>query len=107
MKWTQTTVLVLLTTALVAPAAGQSPGGRTRPPDEIRVIGMTVRPAAEPGPALRYRLLPSVLDQQPGNAADLYSPILEQMKARPESRKTVDRIVEWLELPLDELPVDI
>jgi hypothetical protein len=48
----------------LAPAVGQSP--------EPEPIKLTIRPAAAPVPALKYRLLPEVRERTPGNAALLY-----------------------------------
>jgi hypothetical protein len=42
---------------------------QTTPPPPI---SLTIRPAAEPVPALKYQLLPDLRDQTPGNAALLY-----------------------------------
>jgi hypothetical protein len=39
----------------------------------LTVFKMTVTPAAEPTPALKYRLMPKVLEMRPGNAAMYYT----------------------------------
>lgn len=53
----------LLLLVAATPAAAQSP------PEPIR---LTVRPATAPVPALKYRLLPVLSDETPGNAALTY-----------------------------------
>ncbi len=54
----------LVLAALAAPAAAQAP-----PPEPIQ---LTLPPAAEPVPALKYLLLPELSEKTPGNAALLY-----------------------------------
>jgi len=41
-------------------------------PDAPVLVQLTIRPAAAPAPALKYRLWPDVLDQTPGDAVQLY-----------------------------------
>ncbi len=68
--------LVLL---LVPLAAGGQPSKKPVdavaaqfPDDEIKPIKLKIYPASEPVPALRYRLLPELLEKKPGNAAVMY-----------------------------------
>jgi hypothetical protein len=51
-------------------------GDETLPPTKL-----TLRPAALPSPALRYRLLPELREQKPGNAAPHYLRAAEVLKA--------------------------
>src|SRR5688500_8032600 len=78
-----TTLLVLLGSATAAVA---------QPP--VKPTQLTLRPAAAPVPALRYRLLPEVREQSPGNAAQLYyraySPEWQSYR-RPEVLKELDQ----------------
>ena len=88
-------VPILLTTWLAGLASGQ------------QVIKLTIRPQAEPVPAMRYRLLPEVQDLGAGNAALYYqrahSPEwLNNVRRHPDYQKVQD----WLELPLSEMPRD-
>lgn len=39
---------------------------------KVEIRNLTIQPAPVPRPALKYRLLPSYLEQKPGNAAPLY-----------------------------------
>lgn len=57
-------LLFLAWGACVLPANAQPPA--------VPSVKLTVRPAAAPDPALKYQLLPELLDQSPGNAALLY-----------------------------------
>jgi hypothetical protein len=54
--------------AWAAPGAAAPPAEPPQPPP----IRLTLRPAAAPSPALKYRLLPEVRDRSPGNAVILY-----------------------------------
>ncbi len=72
--------------------------------DPAPVKRLTLQPAAAPSPALKYRLLPDLLEQTPGNAAldyyRAYSP--EWLTHRqPEMYK---KITQWLDLPPNRLP---
>jgi hypothetical protein len=72
-----------------------------------QTIKLTIRPQAEPVPALKYRLLPEVRDLASGNAALFY-----QRAHSPEwigsfrRSKDYQKIHDWLELPLSEMPRD-
>jgi hypothetical protein len=78
--------------------------GRGGEPTET-VIRVTAKPAAEPKPALRYRLLPDLPEMQPGN------PVQEYMKCFMEQNhfffkpEEVEQREKWLAMPLKELPV--
>jgi hypothetical protein len=74
------------------------------PADEPPVVRLVVSPAAEPVPALKYRLLPTLAEQTPGNAALDYSRALNRDMPRLNQAQ-VNRANSWLDLPLDRLPV--
>jgi hypothetical protein len=74
------------------------------PPDEPPVVRLVVSPAAEPVPALKYRLLPTLAEQTPGNAALEYSQAVNRDMPRFDQNK-VNRWGSWLDLPPDRLPV--
>ncbi len=81
-----------------------------------------IRPAAEPTPALRYRLLAERRELIPGNAAIFYHRAIESMitkmyrariavlEKRPvpggEPESGEDPVSTWLGLPLDQFPKD-
>jgi hypothetical protein len=71
--------------------------------DEIRRL--TLQPAGEPSPALKYQLLPRLSDQTPGNAVQLYyraySPEWLSHRRDPDFYKKLDK---WLETPPRDLP---
>jgi hypothetical protein len=89
----------LLILLAVAPFAAAQP----QPGEPIR---LTVSPAALPGPASSYRLLPDGRDLVPGNAAAIY---YRSMAAFAENRGLLDGINNsawqlWMTMPLDQLP---
>jgi hypothetical protein len=70
---------------------------------------LTVTPAAEPRPALRYELLPPLRDRQPGNAALAYFRAFAARprpanKAAAEAREKA--LEKWRTTPMDQLPKD-
>jgi hypothetical protein len=69
-------------------------------------VKITLHPAAEPTPALKYRLLPSRADQTPGNAAVDYGKVTaEEMSFFISSNRAIwDKIEDvWQEMPLEQL----
>jgi hypothetical protein len=72
-------------------------------PDRVPARRMTVSPAAASKPALRYRLLPELLEQRSGNAVLHYqraAVLLRRDVPQPVRSATYD----WSELPVDRLP---
>lgn len=89
---------LLLAVLLPASAAAQLPP-----------VKLTVDPAAEPKPALRYDLLPPGRERVPGNAAFHYMKAHLNRPARePDPAKAKlenETYYNWLELPPEKLPV--
>jgi hypothetical protein len=87
--------LLLLLAALGA-ARAQQPG---------EAIKLTIHPAALPAPLFKYPLLPSILEQQPGNGALLYyrtfSPEWMGWMRKPGIH---DKLSDALQAPLGRLP---
>lgn len=94
--------------ALLVLAASSALSARAAdlPADAVPVVALEVSPAAEPRPALKYRLWADLLEEQPGNAAPYYYRAIVLLRSVPEaSRKAFDeKHKEWLEVPLDKLP---
>jgi hypothetical protein len=73
-------------------------------------IQLTVQPAKEPVPALKYQFLPELRDQSPGNAATHYHRAMLAYRDKrgaldPEQRRELMQQVEkWSDLPLNKLP---
>jgi hypothetical protein len=99
------TVRSLLGVLLMAgPAMLTAEEGPARPKDETPIKKITIFPAAEPRPALRYRLLPPLIDQRPGNAAVFYNKAALMVRQQHGADKHQNQASEWMELPLDRLP---
>jgi hypothetical protein len=81
--------------ALAQPAA--KPAGPPKPKVLI------VNPAAAPVPALKYRLLPSSADLNPGDAAPIYLRNRHEM-VEEGWRQLSEKPPKWLELPLKDFP---
>lgn len=101
--------LCVLLGAWLAPALvfAQPPGGSPQAPeDEPPTRRLSLHPAAELRPALKYELLPGLLDRRPGNAAVLYNKIGLMFRGGPEFAEEQEKISQWIdgELPLDKFP---
>jgi hypothetical protein len=71
--------------------------------DSSSPIKFVLHPANEPHPALKYQLLPPLLDRHPGNAAVHYLKVPHE-QARLFSDQTFwETIDKWSEMPLPEL----
>jgi hypothetical protein len=90
-----TVILMLLEPASLS-------AGEARP---VRVV-MTVDAADEPRPALRYSLFHDAYDQVPGNAAVAYARAMRLMVQNAEWNEHMTQCAKWIDLPLDQLPVD-
>ena len=72
-------------------------------PESTPVISLTLHPAKEPVPSLRYVLLPPLLDRTPGNAAVVYNKL--DLETSDESKRQLEEQArKWLDLPLADLP---
>jgi hypothetical protein len=65
---------------------------------------LILSPAAAPEPALKYRLLPELIDQRPGNAAEHYRKAGDKLAAIPNEQLL--QTDEWINMPLADLPRD-
>ncbi len=74
-----------------------------RPPEPTK---LTLTPAAEPIPAMKYQLLPPFLDRREGNAVPLYMKTLLMLRDTRIDNKTWEKISIWLETPPDKLPAE-
>jgi hypothetical protein len=71
--------------------------------DETKVAHFVLHPADVPYVPLKYRLLPSYIEQTPGNAATHYFRAAEIWANHPPYQSAKDKIADWCELPLDKL----
>lgn len=90
--------------ALMQKIAGQP----SHDEDQPVTTKLVLQPAPQPRLALKYQLLPGMLDRKPGNAAVTYNKIALWVAQRPEESRRADweRISNWLDMPLADLPKD-
>lgn len=86
----------------IATIAG-GPATSPQTAEETPVVALSIHPAPEPQPALRYRLLPPVSELQPGNAALLYDTAILIVSERSEAEE-LGKVRDWLDVPTAELP---
>jgi hypothetical protein len=89
--------------ALIAVGSQPASGPASQPPEGPQVVRLRVTPAAEPLPALRWRLMPDVLDTKPGNAALLYYQALGALAGNSEENRP--DFYELLKMPLAQMPL--
>ena len=97
---------VLATLLLVCQAAQAQTTTPQPPEDQPPTRKLTLYPAAEPRPALKYQLLPGLLDRRPGNAAVLYNKIGLMFRGGPEFAAEQEKVSQWGDdsLPLEKFP---
>lgn len=79
--------------------------------DNIHRVTLTITPAARPVPVMRYRLNPAARELTPGNAASFYYRaivVLQSLDMGGGQQGDADTALngDWLDLPLQELPLD-
>jgi len=92
---------ILLPTLLLSAVLFGTATGRAD--EEPAPIKLTLHPADEPKPALKYRLLPPFLETTPGNAAVYYGKVKSEQRQFFSSRELWENMERWRELPLKEL----
>jgi hypothetical protein len=91
-------------------AAGQiavvqsSDAGKPSEANKAPVVKLVLHPAAEPRPALKYQLLPPIMDRRPGNAAVLYGKVTAEQLPFFGNQEQWEKIVKWIDTPLAEFP---
>ncbi len=97
---------VLAASLLCCQAAKAQTTAPQPPEDQPPTRKLTLYPAAEPRPALKYQLLPGLLDRKPGNAAVLYNKIGLMFRGGPEFSEEQEKISQWGDdlLLLDKFP---
>ncbi|MCP4710642.1 MAG: hypothetical protein GY869_18615 [Planctomycetes bacterium] len=73
-------------------------------PPQPQTFKLTITPADEASPALKYQLKPEFLDQTPGNAVPLYYQALQTMPEM-DSAEFTKNITDMLDIPARNLPV--
>jgi hypothetical protein len=96
-------IAIVVWSSLVEPLAAQPGIGRVPEPIPIRKLSIT--PAREPEPSMRWRLLPEVRDTTPGNAVVLYyrafSP--EWLSFYRRDAKTPEALNAAMTMPISDL----
>ena len=77
---------------------------------ELETFKLTLHPVAASVPALKHRLLPTIFEQKPGNAALIYKDVFYKYKEIEEelSSQGFDPALydKWLSMPLDKFPAE-
>src|SRR5262245_40138407 len=75
-------------------------------PEETPTVELTLRPAAPPVPALKYRFVRELQECKPGNAVPYYYRAiqLEQAVRRNEKPEVLEKWNSWLDKMPQELP---
>lgn len=85
--------------AAMTQAAGAEPAAEK--PATLKVV---LHAAAAPVPALKYQLLPPIIERRPGNAAVDYGKVTAEQSTSLGHQPGQDKIGKWLEGPLDTFP---
>ena len=93
----------LLAGSCLAIAAQTSHAQDTAPAKPAEAVELSVSPAAEPAPALKYRLMPVYSDLQPGDAAPIYLRLRHEL-ASDRIAALVKNHADWIELPIEKFP---
>lgn len=99
--------MVLMLCASVIPmtiAQGEEKQTTPAASSQLKVVEMSISPAQHPRPALKWRLLPEVLEQTPQDAVPLYLKAMLLMENKDP--KFWDGVCKWLETPVGKLPRD-
>jgi hypothetical protein len=78
-------------------------------PEPLNPKVIVVTPAAAPVPALKYRLLPSIADLNPGDAAPIYLRLrgFDGNKPLEEAWNQIGEVsLKWKNVPLDQFPTE-
>jgi hypothetical protein len=104
--------IITLAAGVVLVGGGIAPA-QTAPKPAVKTgelkkpMELSISPGAAPVPALKYRLLPSSADLNPGDAAPIYLRIRFQGNKQQEdawSRTDQKALLAWLSLPLEKFP---
>jgi len=96
-------LLYVIAGVCCAPLCGIVLGADKEVDRSIEVKKLSLSPAAEPVPAMAYRLLPRQLDKKIGNAALLYA-TAAALCPDGDPEELHDKIDKWKSLPVEELP---
>ncbi len=89
-----------LAAAQLIQAVGSAPA-KAPAEEKVPTSSLVLQSADEPREALKYRLLPPLVDRTPGNAAIQYQKLALLVSDRV---KKLQQVADWLDLPMDKLP---
>ena len=95
----------VLASLLAAPARIRA--DEQEPPDDedkAPTTKISLQARSAPRPALRYRLLPTLIDLKPGNAAVYYNKAALMYAQTGDQFKELQKLDGWMQLPLDKFP---
>jgi hypothetical protein len=98
--------LLLAHLALCGVAMAQDPNVESQ---KIEEISLSLTPAIEPRPALKFSLWPSARDLQPGNAAPFYYRAMLLHRSNAQTLRESfppEMTAKWLDVPLADLPAE-
>lgn len=100
---------ICLAASAVGPQAARAAVTYVETENDVTIIRMSVTPAAEPVPALKYRLVSRGLDLHSGNAAPYYYRAFLQipnfMRSRRKDVKDEEELAKWYGTGLDATPI--
>ena len=96
-------IVVLCAAVAVQTAWGKAAAAEEDPYPPVKVV---LHPAAEPKPALKYRLFPDILDRKPGNAAVVYGKVTAEQYGVFGDKEFWEKIPKAMSTPLAELRKD-
>ncbi len=108
-RWSVLAVLIL-TSGLLSALRGQAPTTTEKKDDKPAEKWMfdrslAITPAAQPIPALKYRLYPSSMERKEGNAVPIYSRLAHE-RSEAMTKKLQEEPLKWNKVPLEQLPLD-
>jgi hypothetical protein len=87
--------------AIAGPWSARAQGAKPTPPTVL-----TIHPAREPVPALKYRLVPERRELIPGNAAIFYHRANLMVATAAKDPKSEEKAIGWLAGPIKEIPLE-
>jgi hypothetical protein len=109
-RWSVLAVMIL-TSGLFSTLCGQAPPAKEKKDDDkpaekwLFDRSLAVTPAAQPVPALKYRLYPSSMERKEGNAVPIYSRLAHE-RSDAKTKQLQEEPLKWNKMPLEQLPLD-
>lgn len=101
--WLFLTIFAFSVCSVQAENDAASTSNKSASTDKIRIVNIVLHPAPAPTPALKYQLLPPLLDRRPGNAVVSYLKYPHENERLMSDRDFWDSLSKLEEMPLPEL----